>query len=236
MRNAHTDDGHRKKQTNKPILVPMDTLQEFYNFFESLPESSWNSGSLTSGDTHCALGHLKSESIGFDTMNSDSQKLTKLLAHSKAIPVLIGTYLASAIVWQINDGFYFKEFSTPKERILYAIKLAMDAESITDWLDSLLLDFLDDWDRENGIGVSTPIQTLTENEFQALLDQSVPAKAEQFVSEDPFIQQLLSGADRIQTQDDGFLASLLQQAPEQTSVQLDAKQRLNEMRRNSPLE
>ena len=173
----------------------METLQEFYSFFEAIPHDQWVTGALTHGDKHCALGMLGCKSISFDTLNHDAQLLTKLLSQSRAIPVTSPSG-KTGIVWQINDGCYFKEIDNPKERILYAIKLAMDSESIADFLDALALAFLDDFDTEHGIGETSQIQQISGDEFKSLLDHSIPLSVADYVG--------------VKTSDDGFLSSLLQ--------------------------
>jgi hypothetical protein len=168
----------------------METLQEFYNFFNDVPADKWVKGSLTDGDTHCALGLLNCKTIGWEGMNHDGQLLTKLLAQSRAIPVDYGS--RTGIVWRINDGYYFKEIDNPKDRILYAIKLAMDSESITEFLDELMLAFLDELFEDS----ATPaVQVISGEEFKQLLDNSAPRDLSEYVG--------------IKTSDDGFINSLL---------------------------
>ena len=153
----------------------MNTLQEFYDFFSNIPDDKWNVGSLTKGDTHCALGQLGETAISYDLLSHDAQVLTDLLAHSKAIPVTT-KHGMQAIVWHINDGCYFKEVTSPKERILFAIKLAMDSESITEFLNELMFELQDAFDIEYGLkpAASAPPHQISEAEFKSLIDNSIP--------------------------------------------------------------
>lgn len=81
--------------------VTLKTPQDFYNFFESIPDEKWITGSYTRGRgpscQHCAVGHLKAKT-------------------TKESFELLRSWVGRANLIEVNDG-YNKKYRQKKPRI-----------------------------------------------------------------------------------------------------------------------
>jgi len=94
----------------------LTTPEDFYNFYDAIPEELWCMGSWHHGQQHCAIGHLGQTS-------NEAKELDSIFTNGcikKTIPD-----------WDIvdcNDGkSKYKDYApTPKKRILKALRAMME--------------------------------------------------------------------------------------------------------------